>query len=55
MPNRGKVKAVKHHAAMPYAEMPTFMTDLPTFAINATLMSDLPFDPIEDFKPITTL
>ena len=32
-----------------------FMTDLPTFAINATLMTDLPFDPVKDFKPVTTL
>jgi integrase len=28
LPARGKVKPVKHHAALPYAEIPTFMADL---------------------------
>ena len=28
LPARGKVKPVKHQAALPYAEMPTFMADL---------------------------
>lgn len=32
-----------------------FVADLPTFAINKTLMKELPFDPVTDFKPITTL
>jgi len=28
LPKRGKVRAVKHHAAMPYAEVPAFIADL---------------------------
>jgi len=28
LPARGKIKAVKHHAALPYPDMPGFMTDL---------------------------
>ncbi len=28
LPARGKVRRVKHHAALPYAAMPTFMAEL---------------------------